>query len=138
MAKTRIKLRGKAEGIPATRAKRVVVRDASTGAVKHVTKGGVAKTRKRIAAKVLSKRVVRARIAEDVKDEATAVLAGIGLTASDAFRLMMVLIAKERALPFDPLIPNAATIEAMKAARRGEVVKVGPIDNLLTSLNAAD
>ena len=67
--------------------------------------------------------VVRARIDEETKDEAAAVLAAIGLTVSDAFRLMMVRIAKERALPFEPLVPNAETIEAMKAARRGEVVK---------------
>jgi len=43
------------------------------------------------------------------------VLASIGLTVSDAFRMMM-RIAKEKALPFEPLIPNDETIEAMRAA----------------------
>ena len=47
-------------------------------------------------------------------------LNAMGLTVSDAFRLMMVKIAKEKALPFEPLVPNKKTIEAMKAARRGE------------------
>lgn len=79
---------------------------------------------------------VRARIDERVKAEASAVLATMGLTVSDAFRLMMMRIAAEKALPFDPLVPNAETIEAMKAARRGELVKVGPPENLLDSLNA--
>jgi DNA-damage-inducible protein J len=82
--------------------------------------------------------VVRARIDERVKEEATAVLATIGLTVSDAFRLMMMRIAKDKALPFEPLVPNTETIEAMKAARRGELVTVGPVDALLTSLNADD
>jgi DNA-damage-inducible protein J len=82
--------------------------------------------------------VVRARIDERVKEEASAVLATIGLTVSDAFRLMMMRIAKDKALPFEPLVPNAETVEAMKAARRGEVVTVGPVDELLTSLNADD
>ena len=82
--------------------------------------------------------VVRARIDEHVKEEASAVLAAIGLTASDAFRLMMVQIAKDKALPFEPLVPNAETVEAMKAARRGEVVTVGSPGDLLTSLNADD
>jgi DNA-damage-inducible protein J len=82
--------------------------------------------------------VVRARIDEHVKEEAAAVLATIGLTVSDAFRLMMVRIAKDKALPFEPLVPNAETVEAMKAARRGELVKVGSPDNLLASLNAGD
>ena len=38
--------------------------------------------------------------------------------------------------PFDPLVPNEKTIEAMKAARRGDLVTVGPPGKLLTSLNA--
>jgi DNA-damage-inducible protein J len=82
--------------------------------------------------------VVRARIDERVKKEAEAVLASIGLTVSDAFRLMMVRIAKERALPFQPLIPNEETVEAMKAARRGEVTTVDRPENLLDRLNADD
>lgn len=82
--------------------------------------------------------VVRARIDEHLKDEAAAVLSSIGLTVSDAFRLMMVRIAADKRLPFEPLVPNAETIAAMEAARRGEVVRVGGIDNLLADLNADD
>jgi DNA-damage-inducible protein J len=82
--------------------------------------------------------VVRARIDEHVKEEAAAVLASIGLTVSDAFRLMMMRIAKDKALPFEPLVPNAETVEAMKAARRGELVAVGSPADLLQSLNARD
>jgi len=82
--------------------------------------------------------VVRARIDEHIKHEAEAVLASIGLTASDAFRMLMMRIAKEKALPFEPLVPNNETIEAMKAARRGELVTVGSADNLLGKLNARD
>ena len=84
----------------------------------------------------MSNCVVRARINEDIKNEASAVLNAMGLTVSDAFRLMMVKIAKEKALPFEPLVPNKKTIEAMKAARSGELVTVGPPRRLLTSLNA--
>ena len=82
--------------------------------------------------------VVRARIDVRIKEEAATVLAAMGLTVSDAFRLMMVRIAKDKALPFEPLVPNAETIEAMKAARRGELVTVGSTDELLASLNADD
>ena len=80
--------------------------------------------------------VVRARIDQQTKTEAAAVLKAMGLTVSDAFRLMMVKIAKEKALPFDPLVPNEETIEAMRAARRGELVTVGSPGDLLASLNA--
>jgi DNA-damage-inducible protein J len=82
--------------------------------------------------------VVRARIDQRIKDEATAVLGAMGLTVSDAFRLLMVRIAKEKALPFEPLVPNAETIEAMKAARRGELVTVCSPEELLASLNEDD
>ena len=82
--------------------------------------------------------VVRARIDGQVKTEAEAVLASIGLTVSDAFRMMMMRIAKEKALPFEPLIPNDETIRALKAARRGELIKVGSPDRLIESLNAGD
>ena len=44
----------------------------------------------------------------------------------------------EKRLPFEPLVPNAETIEAMRAARRGDVVTVGSVDDLLTDLNADD
>jgi DNA-damage-inducible protein J len=81
--------------------------------------------------------VVRARIDEATKTEAAAVLATMGLTLSDAFRLMVKRIAAEKALPFEPLVPNAETIEAMKAARRGELVTAGKSSKeLLASLNA--
>ena len=82
--------------------------------------------------------VVRARIDKRIKDEACAVLAAIGLTASDAYRLMMTRIAREKSLPFELLVPNDETISAMKAARRGELVTVGGVDNLLADLNADD
>ena len=82
--------------------------------------------------------VVRARIDERIKNEAAAVLGAMGLTVSDAFRLMMVRIAKDKALPFAPLVPNEETIEAMKAVRRGELTSVGSTKELLASLNEDD
>jgi DNA-damage-inducible protein J len=80
--------------------------------------------------------VVRARIKETDKAEATAVLAAMGLTLSDAFRMLVKRIAKDKTLPFEPLVPNKETIEAMKAARRGELTTAGPPGKLLKSLNA--
>ena len=80
--------------------------------------------------------VVRARIDATTKAEAAAVLAAMGLTLSDAFRLLVKRIAAEKALPFEPLVPNAKTMAALKAARRGELVTAGKPDALLASLNA--
>lgn len=82
--------------------------------------------------------VVRARIDEHTKREAAAALKKIGLTVSDAFRLLMVRVAAEKALPFEPLNPNAETIAAMKVARRGDLIKAGKPKDLFDSLNAGD
>ena len=86
----------------------------------------------------MAKTVVRARIDEAIKDEAAAVLADLamGLTVSDAFRLLLVRIAREKALPVEILVPNAETIEAMKAARRGDLVTVGSVEQLFADLHA--
>jgi DNA-damage-inducible protein J len=35
-------------------------------------------------------------------------------------------------------MPNAETVAAMKAARRGELVEVGSVENLLADLHADD
>jgi len=82
--------------------------------------------------------VVRARIDEQIKEEATVVLAAMGLTVSDAVRLLLTKVAHEGALPFDPLVPNAETIAAMKAARAGNLPRVNSIADLLAELNADD
>ena len=82
--------------------------------------------------------VVRARIDDRTKNEAAAVLAAIGLTVSDAFRLLLVRVAREKALPFEPLIPNAATTRAMKEARKGKLKAVDRVEDLMADLNAKD
>jgi DNA-damage-inducible protein J len=81
--------------------------------------------------------VVRARIDEHIKAEATAVLATMGLTVSDAFRLLLTRVAEEKALPLELLKPNAVTIEAMNEARQGNLETV-TLDELQAVLDADD
>ena len=60
---------------------------------------------------------VRARIDPAIKNEAAAVLAGMGLTVSDACRMMLTKIALEKRLPFGTTVINEAgqkTIEQKK------------------------
>lgn len=82
--------------------------------------------------------VVRARIDQRLKDEASAILDAVGLTVSDAVRLMLVRTVAEKALPFDPLVPNKKTIAALKAAHGGKTKKVGNLKTLMADLNADD
>ncbi|WP_028572917.1 type II toxin-antitoxin system RelB/DinJ family antitoxin [Desulfonatronum lacustre] len=66
--------------------------------------------------------VVRARIDETIKNEASSVLAEMGLTVSDVVRIALTKVAKEKALPFDMRIPNALTAKTLEKSERGEDV----------------
>jgi len=82
--------------------------------------------------------VVRARVDEEIKAEAMDVLSHIGLTMSDAIRLMMVKIAKEKCLPFAPFEPNDETIAAMNEAKEKKLKSFDNIESLMADLNAED
>ena len=79
--------------------------------------------------------LVQTRIDSAIKEEASVVLQAIGLTVSDAVRLMLTRVAREKALPFEPLIPNQATSAAMKEAREGKLETV-TLDDLQAVLDA--
>ena len=82
--------------------------------------------------------IVQARIDGKIKEEATAVLAAMGLTMSDAIRLLLTRIAREKALPFEPLVPNDETIAAMREARAGRTAKFESAEALMADLHAGD
>jgi len=64
--------------------------------------------------------VVRARIYSDTKARATASLDAMGLSVSDAIRLLMLRIADEQRLPFAVQVPNAKTVRAMEELEAGQ------------------
>ena len=81
--------------------------------------------------------LVQARINKEIKEEAAAVLSAMGLTVSDAVRLMLTRVAREHALPFDPMIPNETTIAAIKEARSGKLETVS-LAELESAIDADD
>jgi DNA-damage-inducible protein J len=82
--------------------------------------------------------VVRARIDEKVKRKASKTLEKMGLSVSDAIRLLMIRVADEKALPFELRVPNAETEAAMNEARRGGLQSARTIGELKAQLNEAD
>ena len=82
--------------------------------------------------------LVQARVDREVKEEAATVLAAMGLTVSDAVRLLLTRVAREKALPFAPLVPNAETIAAMKEARTGGLPRFEDVNSLFNDLHADD
>jgi DNA-damage-inducible protein J len=64
--------------------------------------------------------MVHVRIDQRVKDKASKTLSAMGLSVSDAVRMLLVRVAAEKALPFEVKVPNATTLKAMEAADRRE------------------
>jgi DNA-damage-inducible protein J len=82
--------------------------------------------------------LLHVRVDEKVKAKATKALAAMGLTVSDAVRLLLVRVATEKAMPFELRVPNRSTVAAMKAGERGEVKRFGSVKALMADLDAVD
>lgn len=67
-----------------------------------------------------SNTVVRARIDSDTKARATEALQAMGLSVSDAIRLLLLRVADEKRLPFAIQAPNTTTVKAMKELAEGK------------------
>ena len=74
--------------------------------------------------------VVRARINSDVKTEAMEVLEAMGLTISDAIRLLLLRVAEEKQLPFIVKVPNAATAKAIKELEAGGGTRYSSVEEM--------
>ena len=79
--------------------------------------------------------VVRARIDTDTKARATEALKAMGLTVSDAIRLLLLRVADEKRLPFTVQVPNRATLEAMKELKEGKGQRFGSVEELFSALD---
>ena len=82
--------------------------------------------------------MVRARIDTATKEKAADALADMGLSVSDAIRLMLVRVAEERRLPFVVKVPNKKTLRAIAELEAGKGKKFGTVAELMADLNADD
>jgi DNA-damage-inducible protein J len=64
--------------------------------------------------------IVRSRIDTDTKERAAAALEAMGLTISDAIRLLLLRVADEKRLPFEVTVPNAKSRRAMRELAEGK------------------
>lgn len=74
--------------------------------------------------------VVRARIDLATKQEATMLFRQMGITVSDAIRMMLVQAVAEKALPFEVRVPNAETTAALLDSRNRVVTRADSVDDL--------
>ena len=82
--------------------------------------------------------IVRARIDSNTKARATQALDAMGLSVSDAIRLLMTRIADEQRLPFALAVPNAATRDAIAELEAGRGQQFSSVASLMASLRHAD
>lgn len=81
---------------------------------------------------------VRARIDVDTKDRATDALNAMGLSISDAIRMLLLRVADERCLPFEIKVPNAKTQSAMTELNTSTTQKFANVAELMVDLHADD
>jgi DNA-damage-inducible protein J len=81
---------------------------------------------------------VRARIDTATKERAADALGAMGLSISDAIRLLMLRVADERRLPFEVKVPNATTRKAMAELEAGKGKRFVGVDALMADLHAGD
>jgi DNA-damage-inducible protein J len=82
----------------------------------------------------MSTTMVHIRVDEKTKQRAAKALAGMGISVSDAVRMLLVRVAAEKALPFDVKVPNATTVKAMRAADKGKGKRLSSADALFKNL----
>jgi DNA-damage-inducible protein J len=81
---------------------------------------------------------VRARIDEKTKIRATAALEAMGLSVSDAIRMLMLRVADEQRLPFEVKAPNAKTMQAIAELKAGKGKRHASVKALMADLNEDD
>ena len=79
---------------------------------------------------------VRARIDQITKNKASQALQAMGLSVSDAIRLLMLRVAEEHKLPFEVKVPNATTKAAIDELESGKAQSFTTIDALMADLHA--
>ena len=82
--------------------------------------------------------MVHVRIDKRVKARAARALAKMGLSVSDAVRVLLTRVAVDKALPFEVKVPNAGTAGAMQEARKGGLPSFRSVSDLMDHLNAED
>jgi DNA-damage-inducible protein J len=83
--------------------------------------------------------MLHVRLDDDIKAKGNAVLEAIGLSASDAVRLLYKRIAAEQAFPLELKVPNSETQAAMAEAREllsARRARFNNADDLIASLEA--
>ena len=69
------------------------------------------------------------RVDNEIKAQASEALASMGLSVSDAVRILLKRVVKDQAFPLELKVPNAQTRLAMEEARAMNKVRADRLDS---------
>jgi DNA-damage-inducible protein J len=78
--------------------------------------------------------MVNTRIEPRLKTRAESILRKVGLTSAEAIRLFYMQVCLNNGLPFEIIIPNKKTIQAMHNADKRKTHKAKNVDELFENL----
>jgi DNA-damage-inducible protein J len=82
--------------------------------------------------------MVHIRVNGEIKEQASEALATMGLTVSDAVRILLTRVAAEKSMPFEVRVPTRKTLAAVEAGERGKVFRAKSVAAMMAKLNADD
>lgn len=84
--------------------------------------------------------MLHVRVDDEIKAQANEALAAMGLSVSDAVRILLKRVVSDQAFPLELKVPNAATRAAMEEARaamKARTARFTSADALLDDLEEA-
>lgn len=84
--------------------------------------------------------MLHVRVDDEIKTQASAALASMGLTVSDAVRILLKRVVNDQAFPLELKVPNAPTraaIEEARAMMKAQSTRFESADALIDDLEKA-
>lgn len=84
--------------------------------------------------------MLHVRIDDELKAQASLALEAMGLSVSDAVRILLTRVANDQAFPLELKVPNAETRLAMEEARaimKAKAARFDSVDALINDLEKA-
>jgi DNA-damage-inducible protein J len=84
--------------------------------------------------------MLHVRVDEEIKTQASEALAAMGLSVSDAVRILLKRVVNDQAFPLELKVPNSQTREAMEEARaisKAQAARFDSVEALFHDLEKA-
>ena len=82
--------------------------------------------------------VVQARVNREIKAQAADALAAMGLSVSDAIRILLTKVAREKSMPAELFTPNNVTAAAILESEKNDLPCFNSVNELFKELNSDD